>query len=285
MREPDHTVGIDDGVVRLDLLAGQIVFGDDHARGAALWPRQCLERIVPNLVLAEIDRRQILRHRLHAGGCTEVAAGIADEPLRILRRAAGIVAGHAVEHLHELVGIVGGGHDAVEIVTADAVEQRLFLGVGPRKACQPFGIGKLFCQISGRPQLDIGGGGAAGGDIRRLRAVEVVTDGANGERIAAGLELGRGEAELAGVVADHGNGQARSVALGAHDDAFHGALRGRADLTGQRGWRLSVRGNDREPDRNHAGGQSKQKISRWHRRLLDVSALNANGKRKRFAQP
>jgi mannose-6-phosphate isomerase-like protein (cupin superfamily) len=168
-------------------------------------------------------------------------------------------------------------------MTADAVEQRLFLGVGPGKACQPFGIGELLCQIPGRPQLDIGGGGVAGGDIRRLRTVEVVADSANGERIAAGLELGRGEAKLAGVVADHGDGQGRTVALGAHDDAFHGALRGGADLTGQRGWRLSVRGKDREPGRNHAGGQSKQKISRWHRRLLVVSTLNANGKRKRCA--
>jgi hypothetical protein len=93
--------------VRLDLLARQIVFGDDHARGAALRPRQCLKRVVPNLILAEIDRGEIVRHRLHAGGCAEVTAGIADEPLRVLRCAAGIVASHAVEHLHELVGVVG----------------------------------------------------------------------------------------------------------------------------------------------------------------------------------
>src|SRR5262249_58711845 len=101
----------------------------DLASGAALRPRQCLERIVPNLVPAEIDRSQILRHRLQAGGCTEVAAGIPDEPLRMLWRAAGVVAGHAVEHLPELPRVVGGGDDAGEIVTTRAVGERLLLGV------------------------------------------------------------------------------------------------------------------------------------------------------------
>src|SRR5262249_56151172 len=110
----------------------------DLASGAALRPRQCLERIVPNLVPAEIDRSQMLRHRLHAGGCTEVAAGMPDEPLRMLWRAAGVVAGHAGEHLHELPRVVGGGDDAVEIGTTDAVEQRLLLGIGSREACHPF---------------------------------------------------------------------------------------------------------------------------------------------------
>src|SRR5262249_19104374 len=82
---------------------------------AHLRPRNCLERVVRNLILAEIVRGEMIRHPLDAGRRAEVAARIADKPLRILRRAAGIVAGHAVEHLHELVGIVGGGDDAVEI--------------------------------------------------------------------------------------------------------------------------------------------------------------------------
>src|SRR5262249_57852545 len=113
----------------------------------------------------------------------------------------------------------------------------------------------------------------------------VVAHGANGERIAAGLELGCRETELAGVVADHGDGQRRTVALGAHYDTFHGALRGGTDLSGQRGWRLSARGKDQDPGSNHARGQSKQKISRSHRRLLDVSSLNANASRASLDAP
>src|SRR5262249_56316333 len=85
------------------------------------------------------------------------------------------------------------------------------------------------------------------------------------------------------VVADDGDGERRTVALGAHDDAFHGALRGGADLPGERR-RLSVRGKDRQTRRHHAGGQSKQQISRWHRPLLNVSSLSANSERKRLVR-
>src|SRR5262245_34208062 len=165
------------------------------------------------------------------------------------------------------------------MVTADAVEQRLLLGVGSGKACEPFRIGELLRQVPGRPQFDVGRGAAPGGDIGRLWAVELVADGANGERIAAGLELRGGEAELAGVVADDGDGERRTLALCAHDDSFHEALRGGADLTSERRRRLSVRGKDRQPSRHHAGGQSKQQVSRWHWRLLNVSSFNANSER------
>ena len=54
MGEPDHALVIDDDVVRLDLLARQIVFGDDDAGRAAGRARQRLERIVPGFVLLRL---------------------------------------------------------------------------------------------------------------------------------------------------------------------------------------------------------------------------------------
>src|SRR5262249_51731405 len=110
-----------------------------------------------------------------------------------------------------------------------------------------------------------------------------VVDGANGKPIAARVELRGGGAELASVVADHGGGERRPVALGAHDDAFHGALRSGGDLTGERR-RLSVRGKDRQTRRHHAGGPSKQQTSAWDPRLLNVSSLSANSERKRLVR-
>ena len=55
VRVPGDAVLIDDHVVRLDGLARQVVFGDDHAGGAAARTRQRLERIVPLRLRAQID--------------------------------------------------------------------------------------------------------------------------------------------------------------------------------------------------------------------------------------
>ncbi len=269
MGEPDHAVGIDDGVVRLDLLSRQIVFGDHNARRTPGRARQRLELIVPNLVPAEIDRGEILRHRLHPRRLTEVAASLAQKALRVLRRAAGIVAGHPIEHLHELGRIVVGVHDAIEVVTADAIEQRFLLRVGSGKACKPFRIGELLGQVLGRPQLDVGGRGAGGGDGGALGPIEVIADGSNGQRIAAGRKPRCREAELARAVADDGDGRRRALELGADDHPFHGTVGSGTDLAGQRHRRLRLNGTERQSNRHHAGGHGEQEIARMHRRLLD----------------
>ena len=269
MGEPDHAVGIDDGVVRLDLLPRQIIFGDDDAGRASGRARQRLERIVPHFVFAEIDRGEVLRHRLHARRLAEVAAGFAQEALRMLRRAARIVAGHPVEHLHEFRRVMVGVHDAVEVVTADAIEQRFLLRVGSGEARKPFRIGELLGQVLGRPQLDVGGRGSGGGNVGVLRSLEVIADGTNGKRIAAGRKPRCREAELAGAVADDRDGRRRTLAFGADDHPFHRAVGSGADLTAQRHRRLRLCGNEREADRHRAGGQGEQKISRLHERLLD----------------
>jgi hypothetical protein len=141
--EPDHAPLVGDDVVRLDQPARQVVLGDDDARGAAGRARQGLERIAPSLVLAQIDGGEVVGNRLHAGTLPERAPGVADQPLRMLRRAARVVLRHALEHLHELLGVVWRLHDAIEVVAADAVEQRFLLLVGAGEACEPFGIGDL----------------------------------------------------------------------------------------------------------------------------------------------
>ena len=59
MREPDAAVGIDDHVVRLDLFSRQIVFGDDHARGAAFRARRGRELEAVRRAAAEVERFEI----------------------------------------------------------------------------------------------------------------------------------------------------------------------------------------------------------------------------------
>jgi len=43
--------------------ARQLIFGDDHVGGAALEPRQHLERIGPGLLLAQIDAGDVFGAR------------------------------------------------------------------------------------------------------------------------------------------------------------------------------------------------------------------------------
>ena len=160
--EPDHALIVDDDVMRLDQPARQVVFRDNDAVGATAEPRQRLEWIGPGL-LAQIDGGEIFRGRLHAGPLAECAARVADEPLRVLRRAAGIVADHPIEDVDELLGVVVRAHDAVEVVAAHAIEQRLLLLVGAGKAHEPFRIGHLLGQVFRRRELDL--------DTRRLSGV------------------------------------------------------------------------------------------------------------------
>jgi len=53
---PDVAVLADDDVMRLDRVARQIVFGDDHLGGPPGGARQGLERIFPGRVFAQVDR-------------------------------------------------------------------------------------------------------------------------------------------------------------------------------------------------------------------------------------
>src|SRR5262249_3631677 len=94
MAEPDHAVGIDHCIVRLDLLTRQIVLSDDHARGTPGRARQPLELVGPDFLFAQIDRSKVLGERLDAVEVAEISPRAADQSLRMLRRAARIIAGH-----------------------------------------------------------------------------------------------------------------------------------------------------------------------------------------------
>ena len=106
---PGIAVGIDDDVMRIGVLPRQVVFGDDHAGGAALRPRQRLELVFLGLRIGQADVDQELRRRLRDLGidARALAAGAAaDQQLRLRRRRARIVAAHPVEHLDPLVDVV-----------------------------------------------------------------------------------------------------------------------------------------------------------------------------------
>ena len=164
VREPDHAVAVEDDIVRLNEPARQVVFGDDDAVGAAGQARQRLERIGPRL-LAQIDRGEILRDHPHVGPLAERALRVADEPLRMLRRAAGVIADHPVEDFDELLAVVLRAHDAVEVVAAHAIEQRLLVLIGAREAREPFGVRHLLGQVLGGRKLDLD----IRGSVRRRR--------------------------------------------------------------------------------------------------------------------
>ena len=110
----------------------------------------------------------------------------------------------------------------------------------------------------------------AGGDVGALGSIEVIADGTNGKRIAAGRKLRCREAELAGAVADDRDGRRRALALGADDHAFHGPVGSGADLTGQRHRRLRLRGTERAVQ---PSSRQRAKVSKRLRgcieRLLD----------------
>src|SRR5215216_4144548 len=178
--EPDYALLIDDDVMRLDQPARQVVFRDDDAVGAAGEPRQCLELIGPGL-LAQIDGGEIFRRYLHAGPLAERAARVADEPLRMLRRAARVVTDHPVEDADELLGVVLRAYDAVQVMAAHAIEQRLLLLIRAGEAYEPFGVGHLLGQIFRRCERDLDACRLPGQDPGGLGAFEVIADGAGAE--------------------------------------------------------------------------------------------------------
>ena len=81
------------------------------------------------------------------------------------------------------------------------------------------------------PSLTSIAAGLVGRDRDRLGALQVVAGGADAQRIVAGAELARREAELALVVADHADGD--DALLGADHHAFHGAFLGGGHLAGE----------------------------------------------------
>ncbi len=146
IRVPDLTVAIDHHVVRFDGFARQIVFGDDEMRAAPGGPRQGVQRVAALRPVAEIDAGEPFRRRRACGSraryrahgiaraAAEIAPRRADQPLRLQRRAAGIVAGHAVEDLHEFIRVVLRIHDALVAVATVAGEQEFLLLVRARHA-------------------------------------------------------------------------------------------------------------------------------------------------------
>ena len=74
---PDVSGLIEHHVVRLDVLIGQIVFGEDHLRRLAGEPRQGLELEAPGLLLAEVDAGHPLGDGVHVAAAVAVARKIA----------------------------------------------------------------------------------------------------------------------------------------------------------------------------------------------------------------
>src|SRR5258708_7243681 len=175
---PDAALAIEHHVVRLDQRIRQVVLGDDYPGRPARKPRLSLERESPRLLLAQIDAGEPFRGLPAVAAALDVANRSAGEALRLQRRAAGVIAGHALENLHEAVGVVRRLHDALDGVAAVAVEQEPLLLVGARHARHPFGIGQVRGEIFHLPELEVGAGHAPGGDLRRLGAVAFVAGGA-----------------------------------------------------------------------------------------------------------
>src|SRR5262249_3864048 len=98
-------------------------------------------------------------------------------------------------------------------------------------------------------QLEVGGCGAARRDVGGRRAIEVVADRADAQRIVAGLELCGREAVVALCVADDRDRGGGAVAACPDRHAFHRAFLGRRHRTSQRGLRAALGGRDDERER------------------------------------
>ncbi len=266
---PDHPFLVDDHVVRLGLGPRQVVLRNDDLRRFSGQARQGFQRILPRLLLTQIDRRQPLRDRLgvSAARWTHTPRS-AHEPLRLRWRATGIVGAHPLEDLQELLGVVRRFDDALQRVTAVAIEQKFLVFVGARQAQQPFGIGELRGQIARLLELEVGFGHPTRRDVDRIGPVEIVPDGARLERVTTGLQSRRREAEVPLFVADRADRDRRIVLLGADDDPFHRSFLGRSDLAGETRGALRLRldeiGSGRKHERRCDNGPEKQQISNPH---------------------
>ena len=86
---PDVSGLIEHHIVRLDVLVGQVVFGEDDLGRLAREPRQGLELEAPGLLLAQIDGRQPLCDLPAVTATVAIAQEVAGEPLRLQRRLPG----------------------------------------------------------------------------------------------------------------------------------------------------------------------------------------------------
>ena len=233
--------------MRLDLPLRQVVFGDDHARRLAGQPRQGLQLPIPLVALAQVDVGEPFRDRLHVAAAVADALEVAVEFLRPLRRAAGIIAGHAVDDRLETVGVVLRAHDAFQRVAADAIEQVLLVLLLARHADDPFGIGQLGGEVFGLGQLEVGLGLLAGSDVGRAGAVKIVAGGADAAACIARARAARPGSVAALGVADDADGDGRAVVFGA--DTTPSIAPSSAEVT----WPVSAAdcaeaGVDRAPD-------------------------------------
>jgi hypothetical protein len=140
-------------------------------------------------MLLKVDARQPVRLGIELPGRNGSAVGARsrEQRLRVHRRAARRVGAHALEQLLELLGVVGRGEHALQRVAAHAGAHIGLEIVRSGRAQEPFGIGELVGQVLGLDQLDVGLG-AAGPDIDRLGAVEIVADRPCGDGVVAGVE-------------------------------------------------------------------------------------------------
>src|SRR5260370_21049924 len=101
MRVPDHSVRIDDDIVRLDFFAGKIVFGDDDlgCPSARAWKALELERMFRSF--AQIDAGEVVGEFLLCAGGHRRATGGAHKPLRLQHPCPPAITSPARAHLSE----------------------------------------------------------------------------------------------------------------------------------------------------------------------------------------
>src|SRR5580700_2060114 len=102
MRVPDHSVRIDDDIVRLDFFAGKIVFGDDDLGRPSARARKALEFKGTLRAFAQIDAGEVVGEFLLRSGGYRRATVSADKPLRLQVRCPRVIAPHAFEHFEEI---------------------------------------------------------------------------------------------------------------------------------------------------------------------------------------
>ena len=189
--------------------AASAVFGDHHPRRLAGRTRQGLELIVPAVLPAQVDRRQVLRN--FAGA---IVRHLAVDDARLHPFHGGVVGviGHALEHADELVRREVGAHHPLQRMAAHAFDQRALLLGGARHAHEPLGRGELPGNVGDLAQGEVGSRGLFSGYFGRCRCRrgERVADGADLQGIMPGGQAVGREAVAAGAVRHHGNGDGAS---------------------------------------------------------------------------
>src|ERR1700682_6651976 len=79
-------------------------------------------------------------------------------------------------------------HDSLERVAAGTIEQKAFLLVRARHACQPFGIGEMGGQVLHFFELDLSLGFLAWGDIPGAGPLQLIAGRARFQSVVSGFE-------------------------------------------------------------------------------------------------